>query len=99
MNSGELNAIEGRRQALLGQLRTAEASLRASLHERGFGSTVRAHMELALAHIHEAYIAINETKPIRSVAQLVEDLIRIEQVCNEFQRQPPPGVTVKPNPI
>ena len=95
MNSNELKAIESRRQTLLGQLRTAEASLRGSLHARDFGSVAREHLERALAHLQEAYIAINETKAVRSVPQLVEDLTRIEQVCNELRQQPPPGVTVK----
>jgi hypothetical protein len=95
MNPGELSMLENRRQALLGQLKTAEASLRASLHARGFGGGARDHLERALAHIQEACIAINEIKSVRSVQQLAEDLTRIEQVCNEFRRQPPPGVTVK----
>jgi uncharacterized membrane protein YccC len=95
MNPADLSIIEGRRQALLGQLRSAEASLRASLRARGFGSIAHEHLERALAHLQEAYIAINETKAVRSVPQLVEDLTRIEQVCRELRQQPPPGVTVK----
>ncbi len=97
MNAGELSMLESRRQELLGQLKTAEASLRGSLHARGFGSIAREHLERALAHIQEAYIAINESKPVRTVPQLVDDLVRIQQVCDEFRRQPPPGVTVKPH--
>lgn len=97
MNPEELKSIETQRQALLGQLNAAEAALRTGLHTHGFGSTARAHMERALAHIQEAYIAINESKPVRTVPQLVDDLIRIQQVCDEFRRQPPPGVTVKPH--
>lgn len=95
MNSDELKAIEGRRQALLGQLKSAEAALRGSLHTHGFGSVARAHLERAMAHLQEAYIAINEMRAVRSVPQLVEDLNRIEQACNELRQQPPPGVTVK----
>jgi hypothetical protein len=52
-------------------------------------------MERALAHIQEAWIAINEMRGVRSVPQLVDDLNRIEQACNELRQQPPPGVTVK----
>ena len=86
--SGELQAIEAKRQALLGQLRTAEAAVRAGLHARGFGEMARAHLERAMAHIQEAYIAINESKPVRTVPQLVDDLNRIQQVMNEYhQRQ------------
>ena len=95
MNSGELQAIESQRQALLGQLRAAEAALRGGLHTHGFGSTARAHMERALAHVQEAYVAINELRAVRGVPQLVDDLNRMEQACNELRQQPPPGVTVK----
>ncbi|MGH7990995.1 MAG: hypothetical protein ACREDS_12500 [Limisphaerales bacterium] len=95
MNGNDLNAVEAKRQELLGQLRAAEAALRGGLHTHGFGSTARAHMERAMAHIQEACIAINELRAVRGVPQLVEDLNRIEQACNELRQQPPPGVTVK----
>ena len=85
--SGELQAIEAKRQALLGQLRTAEAAVRAGLHAHGFGETARAHLERAMAHINEAYIAINETKPVRTVPQLVADLNRIQQVMEEVRQR------------
>ena len=86
--NGELQAIEAKREALLGQLRTAEAAVRAGLHAHGFGEMARAHLERAMAHIQEAYIAINESKPVRTVPQLVDDLNRIQQVMNEHhQRQ------------
>jgi hypothetical protein len=84
--NGELQAIEAKRQALLGQIRTAEASVRAGLHTHGFGETARAHLERAMAHIQEAYIAINESKPIRTVPQLVDDLIRIQKVMDETRQ-------------
>jgi len=87
MNTMEIQAIEARRQALLGQLRTAEAAVRAGLHAHGFGETARAHLERAMAHINEAYIAINETKPVRTVPQLVEDLNRIQQVMEEVRQR------------
>lgn len=87
MNTGEIQAIEARRQALLGQLRTAEAFVRAGLHAHGFGETARAHLERAMAHIQEAYIAINETKAVRTVPQLVEDLNRIQQVMDEVRQR------------
>ena len=89
MNSDDLKAIENQRQALLGQLTAAETALRAGLHNtRGFGETARAHMERAHAHLCEAYIAINETKSVRSVQQLVDDLNRIQQVMDKAQRGP-----------
>ena len=87
MNTGEIQAIEARRQALLGQLRTAEVAVRVGLHAHGFGETARAHLERAMAHINEAYIAINESKAIRTVPQLVDDLNRIQQVMDDVQRR------------
>ena len=86
MNPEELKSIETQRQALLGQLNAAEAALRTGLHTHGFGSTAREHMERARAHIQEAYIAINETKSVRSVQQLVNDLNRIQQVMEDARR-------------
>ena len=84
---GELQAIESQRQALLGQLTAAETALRSGLHTHGFGSTARAHMERAMAHICEAYIAINESKSVRTVQQLVDDVTRIQQVMDDVQRR------------
>ena len=87
MNPGELQAIESERQALLGQLTAAESALRSGLHTHGFGSTARAHMERAMAHICEAHIAINEGKSVRSVHQLVDDLTRVQQVMDDVKRR------------
>jgi hypothetical protein len=86
MDSGNLKAIETQRQALLGQLNAAETALRSGLHTHGFGSTARAHMEQAMAHIQEAYVAINEINRARTVQQLVNDLIRVQQVMDEATR-------------
>jgi hypothetical protein len=86
MNPGESSAIESKRQELLGQLKAAESALRSGLHTCGFGETARAHMERAMAHICEACIAINETRQVRTVQQLVEDLNRIQQVMDDAQR-------------
>jgi hypothetical protein len=95
MNTGELRTLEHRRQALLDQLKTAEAALRGALHRPCTDHPVREHLERALAHVHEAYIAVNESRTVRTVQQLVEDLTRIEQACSELRQQPPPGVTIK----
>jgi hypothetical protein len=86
MNSGEANSIESQRQALLQQLNTAEAALRSNLHTHGFGTTPQEHMERALAHIREAYIAINEGIKARTVQQLVSDLERVQQVMESAKR-------------
>jgi hypothetical protein len=82
MNPHDLKSIENQRQALLGQLTAAETALRTGLHAHGFGSTAHAHMERAMAHIQEAYIAINEINRARTVGQLVNDLIRVQQVMD-----------------
>lgn len=88
MSNGELQQIEAQRQTLLNQLRTAEECLRGGLHNsQGFGSTARAHIERAQAHLAEAYIAINEAKAVRSVGQLVDDLTRVQQVMEQAKRQ------------
>jgi hypothetical protein len=88
MNPGELQAIESQRQALLGQLTAAETALRIGLQTtRGFGETARAHMERAMAHLCEAYIAINETRSVRTVQQLVDDITRVQKVMDDVQRR------------
>lgn len=88
MSDGELKQIEAQRQALLNQLRTAEECLRGGLdNSQGFGSTARAHIERAQAHLAEAYISINEAKAVRSVGQLVDDLTRVQQVMEQAKRQ------------
>ena len=86
MNSDDFKMVEAKRQELLGQLKAAESALRSGLHTEGFGSTARAHMERAMAHICEAYVAINEAKQVRTVQQLVEDLNRIQQVMDDARR-------------
>ena len=86
MSADDLNAVETKRQALLGQLKAAESALRSGLHTHGFGSTARAHMERALAHIQEAYVAINEINRARTVQQLVDDLNRVQQVMDDANR-------------
>jgi len=86
MNSDDFKMVEAKRQELLGQLKAAESALRSGLHTDGFGSTARAHMERAMAHICEAYVAINEAKQVRTVQQLVDDLNRIQQVMDDARR-------------
>jgi hypothetical protein len=86
MKSDDFKMVEAKRQELLGQLKAAESALRSGLHTEGFGSTARAHMEWAMAHICEAYVAINEAKQVRTVQQLVDDLNRIQQVMDDARR-------------
>jgi len=86
MNGEDFKMVEAKRQELLGQIKAAESALRSGLHTDGFGSTARAHMERAMAHICEAYIAINEARQVRTVQQLVDDLNRIQQVMDDAKR-------------
>jgi hypothetical protein len=83
MSAGDFKTAEAKRQELLGQLTAAETALRNGLRTQGFGATVQAHMERALAHIREAYIAVNEARSVRTVHQLVDDLNRVQQVIEE----------------
>jgi hypothetical protein len=80
MNVGEMNHLELWRQALLGQLQTADVNLRAGLHQHGMDAIVRAHLERALAHIREAHIAVNEQTKVRTVHELADQLARVEQI-------------------
>lgn len=89
MNPDDFHAIESQRQALLCQLTAAETALRIVLHTPGFGGTARAHMERAMAHLCEAYIAINESKSVRGVPQLVDDLTRVQQMMDDVRRRKP----------
>jgi hypothetical protein len=86
MNSDDPKTVEARRQELLCQLKAAESALRGVLHAHGFGNIARAHMERAMAHICEAYIAVNEINRARTVEQLVNDLVRIQQVMDDATR-------------
>ena len=90
MNAGELNHLESRRRALLGQLQTADVNLRSGLHQHGMDAIVRAHLERALAHIREAYIAVNEQAKIRSVQELTDQLTRIEQMQANLRAEQKP---------
>ncbi|HXI72236.1 MAG TPA: hypothetical protein VNN22_17920 [Verrucomicrobiae bacterium] len=83
----EIKAVEARRQELLGRLNAAESALRAGLHTHGLGQIARAHLERAMAHLAEAYIAINEINHARTVQRLVDDLVRVDQVVEDVRRR------------
>jgi hypothetical protein len=87
MNTGGFDVVELRRRALLGQLQTAEVNLRAGLHQHGMDAGVRAHLERALAHIREAYIAVNEQTRVRTVQELTDQLTRVEQMQAALRAQ------------
>ncbi len=91
MNSNGLNVVELRRRALLDQFQTAEVNLRAGLHQHGMDAVVRAHLDRALAHIREAYIAVNEQTKVRTVQELADQLSRIEQMQADLRTQQSPA--------
>jgi hypothetical protein len=86
MSADDFKAAEAKRQELLAQLNAAETAIRSGIPSQGFGATVQAHLERALAHVREAYIAVNEAKSVRTVQQLVDDLNRVQQVVDEAKR-------------
>jgi len=78
------------------QLDTAEQALRENLHRNDLDPTARDHMERALSHVHEAYIATNEIGKARSVHRLVSDLEKVSPSMAKVRRRRQPGVTSKP---
>ena len=91
MNAGALNRLERLRRTLLGQLQTADVNLRAGLHQHGMDAIVRAHLDRALAHIREAYIAVNERAKIRTVHELADQFSRIGQIQADLRAQQTPA--------
>ena len=91
MNPGSVTRLELLRRALLGQLQTADANLRSGLHQQGMDAIVRAHMERALAHIREGYIAVNEQTKVRTVQELADQLTRIEQMQADLRADQKPA--------
>ncbi|MGN6552371.1 MAG: hypothetical protein ACTHLW_01375 [Verrucomicrobiota bacterium] len=78
------------------QLDTAEQALRENLHRHDLDPTARAHMERAVAHVHEAYIATNEIGKARSVQRFVGDLEKVDRLVEKVRNRQQPGVTIKP---
>jgi hypothetical protein len=91
MNAGALNHLELRRQALLSQIQTADVNLRSGLHQHGMDALIRAHLERALAHIREAYIAVNEQAKVRTVQELADQLARVEQIQADLRAKQTPA--------
>ena len=78
------------------QLDTAEQALRENLHRNDLDPTAREHMERALSHVREAYIATNEIGKARSVPRLVSDLEKVIPIMAKVRRHRQPAVTTKP---
>lgn len=68
----------------LDNLNTAARALRANLHMHGLDDTAREHMERALNHVREGYIATNEPGRARNVQKLVEDLGKVERLMEKL---------------
>ena len=68
----------------LDNLNIAERALRANLHMHGLDDTAREHMERALNHVREGYIATNEPRRARNVQKLVEDLGKVERLMEKL---------------
>jgi hypothetical protein len=91
MNGVTLNHLKLRRRTLLGQLQTADVNLGAVLHQHGMDALVRAHLERALAHIREAYIAVNEQTKVLTVQELADQLARVEQMQADLRAHQKPA--------
>ena len=78
------------------QLDTAEQALRENLHRNDLDPTAREHMERAVSHVREAYIATNEIGKARSVQRLVGDLEKVDRLVEKVRHRQQPGVTIKP---
>lgn len=80
---------------ILEQLNDAESALRENLHRHDLDPTARAHMERALSHVHEAYIATNEVGEARTVQQLVGDLEKVDRLLEKVRQRPKPEIATK----
>ena len=72
---------------ILEELNNAEQALRENLHRNDLDSTAREHMERALSHVREAYIATNEIGKARSVRGLVGDLEKVERLTDTLRKR------------
>ena len=81
---------------ILQELNNAEQALRENLHRNDLDPTAREHVERALSHVREAYIATNEIGKARSVQRLVGDLEKVERLTDKIRKRYQVGVTAKP---
>ena len=81
---------------ILQELNTAEQALRESLHRHDLDPTARTHMERALAHVREAYVASNEIGKARSVRRLVGDLQKVGRLTEKVRTRHQAGIAAQP---
>ncbi|MBK8001688.1 MAG: hypothetical protein IPK15_24030 [Verrucomicrobia bacterium] len=75
---------------ILAQLNDAESALRENLHRHDLDATARTHMERAVAHVREAYIATNEIGKARTVQRLVSDLEKVDLLFTKIRNSQKP---------
>jgi hypothetical protein len=81
---------------ILELLNDAESALRENLHRHDLDPTARAHMERAVSHTREAYIATNEIGKARTVQRLIGDLDKADRLIAKLRGLRPQGGSVKP---
>ena len=77
------------------KLKAAESALRENLHRHDLDPTARAHMDRALSHVHEAYIAANEVGKARTVQKLVMDLEKVDRLMEKLRQRQKPELVAK----
>ena len=82
-------------QPILSLLNDAESALRENLHHHELDTTARSHMERALNHIREAYIATNEIGKARTVQQLVNECETLGKLMLRIQRNRSASIAIK----
>jgi hypothetical protein len=82
-------------QRILELLNNADSALRENLHRHDLDPVARAHMERALSHTREAYIATNAIDKARTVQRLVSDVEKVERLTEKLRRRHSEGVVTK----
>ena len=77
-------------QAQLKNLALAEDSIRDNLHMHGIDPVAREHLNRAIAHVREAFIASKGIDEARSVQGLVRDLEGFERLLMQAKVQSAP---------
>ncbi len=83
-------------ESILKRLNDAETALRENLHRHDLDPTAHAHMERALNHVREAYVATNEIGKARSVQRFVSDLEKVQRLTEKLRRRQASQITAKP---
>ena len=76
----KLSRKPAKRKTLLSRLLVAEAAVQNNLQAASLDENVRDHLSRARAHLKEAFTALHERRPVRTVAQLANDWNFIQSV-------------------